>query len=155
MRRQNPVSWIMWIFLAIAFGGGIISTLHPQPTEAIVETVAPTATIVETVAPTSLPTVTPTIAPSASVTPVRSTNTPEPTETLMATPTVKPTPTQAATATAKPIVKLHIVVQGDTLYEISRQHYGTYKKWFDIYRANSNIVDPNLIYVNDVLVIPE
>ena len=50
--------------------------------------------------------------------------------------------------------KLYTVQKGDTLYGIARKLYGDQRRYKDIAKLNG-IADPNLIYVGQVLKIPE
>lgn len=55
----------------------------------------------------------------------------------------------------KPEQKTHTVRKGDTLWGISKKYYGNGSKWTKIYDANKDkIKNPNLIYPNQVFVIP-
>ena len=50
----------------------------------------------------------------------------------------------------------YVVRRGDSLWKIAGKVYGNPLKWPRIYRANKDkIKNPNMIYVNQVLVIPE
>jgi hypothetical protein len=50
----------------------------------------------------------------------------------------------------------YVVRRGDSLWRIAGKVYGNPLKWPRIYRANKDkIKNPNLIYANQVLVIPE
>lgn len=50
----------------------------------------------------------------------------------------------------------YTVKPGDTLWKIAQKVYGNGKKWKKIYEANSNVIlDPEKIYVGQVLMIPE
>ncbi|MFH0750013.1 MAG: LysM peptidoglycan-binding domain-containing protein [Candidatus Gottesmanbacteria bacterium] len=46
------------------------------------------------------------------------------------------------------------VAQGESLWKIAEREYGTGYKWVDIVKANSIIVDPNIIYPNTILRLP-
>ena len=51
--------------------------------------------------------------------------------------------------------KTHTVKKGDTLWAIAKAYYGNGAQFTKIYEANKNkIKDPNLIYPNQVFVIP-
>ncbi|TXI39333.1 MAG: LysM peptidoglycan-binding domain-containing protein [Nitrosomonas sp.] len=51
--------------------------------------------------------------------------------------------------------RYHVVGKGDTLTSVSRQYYGTSKRWHEIYDANQVVVtDHNRLKVGVVLVIP-
>lgn len=50
----------------------------------------------------------------------------------------------------------HVVVEGDSLTSIARDHYGNGDLWPVLFFANSEMVsDPNLIYPGWVLQVPE
>lgn len=50
----------------------------------------------------------------------------------------------------------YTVVKGDSLWRIAKQHLGSGLKWKEIYEANKDqIKDPNLIYVGQVLSMPD
>lgn len=50
----------------------------------------------------------------------------------------------------------HTVVKGDTLWDLSGRYYGDPWVWIKVWQVNKNIVsDPNLIYTDQVLVIPD
>ena len=50
----------------------------------------------------------------------------------------------------------HTVVKGDTLWDLSGKYYNNEWLWDNLYNANKEIInDPNLIYPEQVLVIPE
>ncbi len=54
-----------------------------------------------------------------------------------------------------PAASDYIVVAGDSLWKIAAKYLGDGTKWADIYALNSSaIVDPNLIYVGQVLKLP-
>ncbi len=76
------------------------------------------------------------------------THTPTPTLTSTSTPTSSPTSTQTSTPTALPIT--HTVVVGDTLESIARE-YGV-----DLFLLSlvNDVTDQNLIYVGQILIIP-
>lgn len=49
----------------------------------------------------------------------------------------------------------YVVKRGDSLSKIARMHYGTDKRWRDIYKANkARIADPNKIRPGTKLIIP-
>jgi hypothetical protein len=52
--------------------------------------------------------------------------------------------------------KTHVVVSGDTLYDIAIAVYGDSSKWHDIYTANADLIgpDPDAIQVGQELVLP-
>jgi LysM repeat protein len=54
----------------------------------------------------------------------------------------------------KPAGKNYIVQSGDTLIRIARQEYGDASMWKKIVDYN-NILNPNLIFLNQVLFIPD
>ncbi len=55
-----------------------------------------------------------------------------------------------------PTFKTYKVMNGDTLQKISKQFYGTYKKWQKIYDANKDkLANPNRIKPGMTLNIPE
>ncbi len=57
---------------------------------------------------------------------------------------------------AKPAANTHTVVKGDNLSKLALQYLGNANKWRTIYEANKSIIkDPNLIYVGQVLTIPQ
>jgi LysM repeat protein len=62
----------------------------------------------------------------------------------------------APAAPAAHAARTHTVQAGDTLYGIALRYYGHGKYWPALYQANqSQISDPNLIYVGQVLTIPQ
>lgn len=71
---------------------------------------------------------------------------------------VEPEPVKEAT-TAPPTkskIKKIVVKEGEWLYNISRREYGNSQGWEKIYNANKDlIVNPDLIYPNQELVIPD
>ncbi|MBN1650685.1 MAG: LysM peptidoglycan-binding domain-containing protein [Bacteroidales bacterium] len=71
-------------------------------------------------------------------------------------PAVKVEPKPEPEPVAKPVVKKIIVKEGEWLYNISRREYGTSQGWIKIYNANKALIkDPDLIFPNQELVIPE
>jgi nucleoid-associated protein YgaU len=73
-----------------------------------------------------------------------------------ANPGVDPADLKVGTRLALPEVKadnVHVVEKGDTLGEISQQHYGTSKKWEDIVKANPGL-DPERLVPGMKLIIP-
>lgn len=49
----------------------------------------------------------------------------------------------------------YIVKHGDTLSSIAKQHMGSAKRWYDLYRANQrNIEDPDILETGTELVLP-
>lgn len=60
-----------------------------------------------------------------------------------------------AFARAQQPVGTHTVVRDDTLWDLAQRYYGDPFRWRAIYEANrDSIADPNLIYPNEVFVIP-
>ncbi|MBI3814477.1 MAG: LysM peptidoglycan-binding domain-containing protein, partial [Nitrospinae bacterium] len=51
--------------------------------------------------------------------------------------------------------KVHIVREGDTLWDISGKYLNDHFKWQNIRDSNKFIVNPDLIYPGDNIVIPE
>lgn len=53
--------------------------------------------------------------------------------------------------------RTHTVVRGDCLWNLAKKYYGDGSKYTKIYEANKKIIggNPNLIYVGQVLTIPE
>jgi len=50
----------------------------------------------------------------------------------------------------------YTVVKGNTLCDISQEVYGVQTMWRDIYEVNKmQIADPNVIYIGQVLVLPD
>ncbi len=64
------------------------------------------------------------------------------------------TATVETPAGAEKAPKVYTVQKGDTLYGIARKFYGDQRRYKDIAKLNG-IADPNLIYVGQVLKIPE
>ncbi len=66
-------------------------------------------------------------------------------------PTPAPTPSYrdnppAEETSSKAAVTEYVIQKNDTLQKISKKVYGTYKKWYQIYEANKDILtDPNRI----------
>ncbi len=59
-------------------------------------------------------------------------------------------------SSSAPKAKTHTVKSGDTLWALAVKYLGDGSKYIDIYNANKDkISDPNLIYVGQVLSIPE
>ena len=57
---------------------------------------------------------------------------------------------------AVPEKRVVTVQQGEWLYDIARKEYGSMHAWRKIYEANKDkINDPNMIYPNQELIIPE
>jgi prophage tail gpP-like protein len=54
-------------------------------------------------------------------------------------------------------MQTHIVVKGDTLFNISRKYYGVGSKYMKIFNANPQLKsgNPNLIYPGEILFIPD
>lgn len=50
--------------------------------------------------------------------------------------------------------KEYKIQQGDTLVKVALRAYGDSYAWVKIWKANKNIVNPNMIHVGNVLVIP-
>lgn len=74
--------------------------------------------------------------------------------------TPKPVAKVEPTPEPKPVVqasfKKVIVQEGEWLYNISRREYGNSQGWIKIYNANKALIkNPDLIYPNQELVIPE
>jgi len=71
-----------------------------------------------------------------------------------APPTIVPSEPPTVETPAKPTK--YVVKKGDSLWRIAGKVYGNPLKWPRIYRANQDkIKNPNRIYVNQVLVIPQ
>jgi Tfp pilus assembly protein FimV len=61
----------------------------------------------------------------------------------------------AVVKSSVPAARTYTVQPGDTLYGISQRYWGNGKYWPALYQANrSKISDPNLIYVGQVVTIP-
>jgi LysM repeat protein len=61
----------------------------------------------------------------------------------------------AVVKSAKPATRSYTVQAGDTLYGIAQRYWGNGKYWPALYQANrSKISNPNLIYVGQVVTIP-
>ena len=76
---------------------------------------------------------------------------PTPTPTIVA----QVTPTPAAVETQKAITgESYMVVKGDHLWGIAVRAYGDGYQWVRIWRANKNIVNPDIIYVGQILTLP-
>jgi len=73
------------------------------------------------------------------------------------TPTVEPAPTETTPSEPAPATgNTHTVVAGDNLSKLALQYLGSANKWKAIYEANKTIIkDPNLIYIGQVLTIPQ
>jgi serine phosphatase RsbU (regulator of sigma subunit)/LysM repeat protein len=117
------------------FGFAALAALNMAAVAAIVMAgaTAPSTTAIEVPAPA--PTV---VAPTPS---------PMPTAKPSPRPTVKPTPKPTAKPTAKPGVKptpaavgTHRVREGETLFKISREHYGTDSQFLEIYKLNRAVI---------------
>lgn len=64
--------------------------------------------------------------------------------------------TEEETAIETSTLKTYKVMSGDTLQKISKQFYGTYKKWQKIYEANRDrLTNPNKIKPGTTINIPE
>lgn len=50
-------------------------------------------------------------------------------------------------------IKSHVIVKGDTLWDIAQQYFNNPTLWPQIYQANPYIKDPDLIYPGDPLVL--
>lgn len=89
-----------------------------------------------------------------------STNTPLPilTATLPATltPTSSPTMIATQTPTATRFIRVHLIVEGETLRKIANYYYAEESLWVIIYEENKERIgrDPNLIIWGTKLVIP-
>lgn len=125
------------------------TTPTPRITESMPTAVPPTATPVPTkIVPTRLPTTRPTARPTQVV---------RPTATLI--PTRRIEPTKAPQPTAVPQIvqggrnRTHVVVAGDSLWQIAEKYYLSGYNWTDIARAN-NLSNPGLITTGTKLVIP-
>lgn len=71
--------------------------------------------------------------------------------------TTKPKPTRSSSKPKSSSKnRIYIVKNGDYLKKISRQFYGTSKKWTVIYNANKKVIgkNPDLIYPNQRFIIP-
>jgi nucleoid-associated protein YgaU len=56
----------------------------------------------------------------------------------------------------KPTSQQHVVVHGDTLWDISYKQYGDGFKWHVLYDANRDLIeDPHWIYPGQVFAVPE
>jgi len=52
--------------------------------------------------------------------------------------------------------RIHVVMEGDSLSQISMRYYGIPHRWVDIYEANDDIIsDVNQLLVGNILIIPE
>ncbi len=66
------------------------------------------------------------------------------------------TVTTTRTATTAPKTTTYTVKEGDTLWAIAKKYLGKGENYTKIYEANKDkISDPNLIYVGQVLTIPQ
>lgn len=91
----------------------------------------------------------PSQAPSATSAPTQM-----PTATATPRPTAQPSPTMQATPA--PITgDKYTIKEGDTLWDIALRAHADGYRWVDIYRANKEITNPDLIYVGQVIVIPK
>jgi LysM repeat protein len=117
-------------------------TPRPSPTPAPSSTAPPVETPFATPGPSDSPT--PSRTPAASHTP---TATPSPTPTASQTPTATPSPTPTPAATPTPLI--HVVREGDTLYDIALQYNTTVEA---IMAANG--LKDTLLKVGQKLIIP-
>lgn len=71
-------------------------------------------------------------------------------------PKEEPKPKPVEKIVEEPKETTHTVQQGEWLYDLSRKYYGNAHDWKKIYEANkTKIEQPDLIYPNQSLVIPE
>ena len=105
----------------------------PSVTENVTSTTTPTQMPTSTQAPTKAPTATPTQMPTDS---------PKPTG-------------QAGDKTAPIVGDKYTVKEGDTLWDIALRARADGYRWVDIYHANKDITNPDLIFVGQVIVIPK
>lgn len=158
-QRHSSSNNLLWLIagliavLAVVMVGIFGCGPRPDPPDP-----RPTATTTATVVP---PTATPVVLPA----------TPSPSPTIVpptAAPTVTPTatathrPTPAATATPV-LLGEHVVVPGDTLWDIAGVWYGGpgcyefcgHLKWPGLFEANRDRIEvPQLIYPNQRLRVP-
>jgi nucleoid-associated protein YgaU len=49
----------------------------------------------------------------------------------------------------------HVVVHGDTLWDLAKKYYGTGTKWHVVHDANAKLLpDPDMLKPGEVLTIP-
>ncbi len=115
-----------------------------------------TATTTPPVTQATTPGVTAQATAAASQAVPTSTTTPTqvPTATATPKPTAQPSPTMQATPA--PITgDKYTVKEGDTLWDIALRARADGYRWVDIYHANKEITNPDLIFVGQVIVIPK
>jgi nucleoid-associated protein YgaU len=67
-----------------------------------------------------------------------------------------PQPTRTSEPNSGPVVKIHIVVKGQTLSDIAYKYYGSANKWRKIFDANRSILkDANALIPGMKLTIPD
>jgi len=143
----------------------------PESLQAFRKAVGTTAMAAATARPTASPTSplpSPTLEPTATPMPTSTptamaaeTQTAIPTSTQSPTPTATSGPTVTATPTPSPTREerkevYYVIKEGDQLCKIAQSFYGDWRQWRTIYEANRGIIqNPNLIYPDQVLIIPK
>ena len=134
--KRGAASLLLGVLLAACAGTPAtptpVGSLSPVP----ITTPGPTAI-------PALPNASPVASPAASTAP-----TPVPTPASKAAPTPRPTVAPAPSSCAKP--KVHVVVSGDTLWDIARQYGVTLQA---LLAANPQITDRSLIRVGEEVTI--
>lgn len=66
-----------------------------------------------------------------------------------------PTPAPTPTPTPSPEVRSHVIVPGDTLWDLASLYYGDGTRYMDIFNAsNFSSGNPSLIYPGEIAIIP-
>ncbi len=160
--KKNTLALVALALLLVALIAGcrrakpaVVSEVQATPTTAATTATGRTVVPVASPTPTSegTPEITPTpTAEAATSTPsTEATNTPTVAPTLTPVPTTAPTAAPTATPTAAPAgERTHVVQPGENLFRISL-HYGL---TYQTVAAANGIINPDLIYVGQRLIIP-